>query len=161
MAGEPGSESQISLSSCKMEGDEGFGSGLDGSWSASYFASKASALHVLAPLSHAGVDLKSSSADIVVFLEPHVPRCPVRQFCLYYPYDVGLVWFICPCMSGRSNTAQTLVLLQPLQHGTLLCSNQNSPFVAWPIAGRGPRAKDSKNFDCCNYAGAAVSWENG
>ena len=69
----------------------------------------------------------SSSADTVVFLEPHVPRCPVRQFCLYYPYDVGLVWFFCLCMSGRSNTAQTLVLLQPLQHGTLLCWTRVAP----------------------------------
>ena len=75
----------------------------------------------LVSLSHAGVDLKSSSADTVVFLEPHVPGCPVREFCLYYPYDVGLVWFTCLCVSRRSNTAQTLVPLQPLQHGTLLC----------------------------------------
>ena len=76
-------------------------------------------MHVLAPLFLAGVDLKSSSADTVVFLEPHVPRCPVRPFAATTLVIVALSVFVCLCMSGRSNTAHTLALLQPLQPGTL------------------------------------------
>ena len=40
---------------------------------------------------------------------------------LLHSYDGGRVRLVCLCMSGRSNTAQTLVLLQPLQPGTLQC----------------------------------------
>ena len=104
------------------------------------------ALHVLAPLSRAVDDLKSSSADTVVFPEPHVSSSPFRQFCLNYPYDVDLGCFIraTPVLATRRNTVP----------------DQSGLFEAWPLACRSPRTKDSKDFDCCKYAGIAISWED-